>query len=66
MVKLSPTQYDFDSKVLDAFTGALELLLEAYEKDAVSIEGFVGGVRDLVILSRKVPRSVTIDMEAQK
>lgn len=62
MAKIYPEKFDFDTRIVDALTDALELLLEAYEKGAVSIEGFAGGVKDLIILIRNVPRSVTIDV----
>lgn len=57
---------DIDTPILDSFTDALELLLEAYEKDAVGADSLAGGVRDLITLTRKVPRSVTIEVEAEK
>lgn len=65
MAELLPEKFDFDTSMLDAFTDALELLLEAYEKDAVGADSLAGGVRDLITLTRKVPRSVTIDVEEE-
>lgn len=66
MAKLDPVTYDFDSKMLDVFTEQLERLLEAYESDAISAESALGGVRDLVILTNRVPRSVTINLEEKE
>lgn len=66
MVKPLSERFDFDSKMLDAFTEALEELLDAYDEARITEESFAGGVRDLITLTRNVPRSVTIDVEAEK
>lgn len=60
MAKVYPEKLDIDTKLLDIFTESLELLLEAYETHVISSNSFAGGVRDLIVLTRNVPRSVTI------
>lgn len=55
---------DFDSKVLDSIASILENMLEGYEQGAISAEGALGAVRDLVIVINRLPRSVTVDVGA--
>lgn len=66
MAKIYPEKFDFDTAMLDAFTDSVEELLDAYDEARIPAESFAGGVRDLITLTRKVPRSVIIDVEEAK
>lgn len=60
MAKLYPEKLDIDTKLLDVFTDAAEQLIAAYEEGKITAESCVSGVSDLVTLTKKIPRSVTI------
>lgn len=64
MANVYPETFDFDTPMLDVFTESLEKLLDAYDEARIPAESFAGGVRDLITLTRKVPRSVTITVDA--
>lgn len=60
MSKMYPEKLDIDTRLLDVFTDAAEQLINAYEESKVTAESCIAGIRDLVTLTKKVPRSVTI------
>lgn len=60
MAKAFPEKLDIDTKLLDVFTDATEQLINAYEEGKVTAESCIAGIGDLVTLTKKVPRSVTI------
>lgn len=60
MAKIYPEKLEIDTKLLDVFTDASEQLINAYEEGKVTAESCIAGISDLVTLTKKVPRSVTI------
>lgn len=62
MAEAKPVKFEFDTKMLDVFTEQLERLLDAYDGARLPADQFAGGVRDLITVTRKVPRSVTLNV----
>lgn len=60
MAKVYPEKLHIDTKLLDVFTDAAEQLINAYEEGKVTAESCIAGIGDLVTLTNKIPRSVTI------
>lgn len=60
MADAYPKKLYIDTKLLDVFTEAAEKLIHAYEEGKITAESCIGGFSDLVTLTKKVPRSVTI------
>lgn len=60
MAKVYPEKLDIDTELLDVFTDAAEQLINAYEEGKVTAESCIAGIGDLVTLTKKIPRSVTI------
>lgn len=60
MAKIYPEKLEIDTKLLDVFTAASEQLINAYEEGKVTAESCIAGISDLVALTKKIPRSVTI------
>lgn len=66
MAKVHPEKLDIDTGLLDVFTDAAEQLIAAYEDGRITAESCVAGVSDLVTITKKVPRSVTITLEGSE
>lgn len=60
MAKMEPEKFDFDTKMLDVFTDAADRLINAYKEGNVTAENCIAGIGDLVTMTKKIPRSVTI------
>lgn len=56
----TPDTITFDSRMLDSFTGNLELLLAYYDDGRLPASEAMETVRDLVSLTKRVPRTVKI------
>lgn len=56
----TPDTITFDSRMLDSLTGNLELILAYYDDGRLPASEAVETVRDLVSLTKKVPRTVKI------
>lgn len=60
MAKIYPEKLEIDTQLLDVFTDATGQLINAYEEGKVTAESCIAGISDLVTLTKKIPRSVTI------